>query len=140
MADPSKLTKTKSAVEKAGAWKPTKTKSRFPPAPTLPWKSRTNREISTFPSRRLRLLLCPKGKQRPQPNPRRRPRGRIALFHKADRSRVNKTGQVDLLTTAVHVTAVQVAHRRYRRQDRSVLYFHPPSNSQFGPVVECLSM
>src|SRR6266567_9002221 len=90
----------KSAVEKAGAWKPTKTKSRFPPAPTLPWKSRTNREISTFPPRRLRLLLCPKGKQRPQPNPRRRPRGRIALFHKADRSRVNKTGQVDLLTTA----------------------------------------
>src|SRR5258708_39942675 len=89
-----------SAVEKAGAWKPAKTKSRFPPAPTLPWKSRPNREIPTFPPRRLRLLFCPKGKQRPKPKPkRRRPKGRIALFHKADRSRINKTGQLDLLTT-----------------------------------------
>ena len=47
----------KSAVEKAGAWKPAKTKSRFPPAPTLPWKSRQRREIPTFPPRRLRLLF-----------------------------------------------------------------------------------
>src|SRR6266478_9085113 len=90
----------KSAVEKAGAWEPAKTKSRFPPAPTLPWKSRPNREIPTFPPRRLRLLFCPKGKQRPKPKPkRRRPKGRIALFHKADGSRINKTGQLDLLTT-----------------------------------------
>src|SRR6476620_4208063 len=90
----------KSVVEKAGAWKPAKTKSRFPPAPTLPWKSRPNREIPTFPPCRLRLLFCPKGKQRPKPKPkRRRPKGRIALFHKADRSRINKTGQLDLLTT-----------------------------------------
>ncbi|MGA9624944.1 MAG: hypothetical protein WBQ65_10770, partial [Bryobacteraceae bacterium] len=29
----------------------------------------------------------------------RRPKGRIALFHKADRSRIIKTGQLDLLTT-----------------------------------------
>src|SRR5438128_5494169 len=45
-----------SAVEKAGVWKPVKTKSRFSPAPTLPWKSRQRREIPTFPPRRLRLL------------------------------------------------------------------------------------
>src|ERR1700704_6386342 len=85
--------KTKSAVEKAGAWKPAKTKSRFPPAPTVPWKSRKLREIPTFPPRRL-LHLWQNRK------PRRRPKGRVALFHKADRSRVNKTGQIDLLTTA----------------------------------------
>ena len=46
-----------SAVEKAGAWKPAKTKSRFPPAPTLPWKSRRKREIPTFPPRR-RAVVC----------------------------------------------------------------------------------
>src|ERR1051326_8731807 len=91
----------KSAVEKAGAWKPSKTTNRFPPAPTLPWKSRRKREIPTFPPRRLRLLLCPKEKQRQNPKPRRRrPDGRVALFHKADRSRINKTGQLDLLTTS----------------------------------------
>src|SRR5579862_7183470 len=90
----------KSAVEKAGAWKPAKTTNRFPPAPTLPWKSRRKRETPTFPPRRLRLLFCPKEKQRPNPKPRRRrPDGRVALFHKADRSRINRTGQVDLLTT-----------------------------------------
>src|ERR1700694_3702726 len=90
----------KSAVEKAGAWKPAKTKSRFSPAPTLPWKSRTNREIPTFPPRRRRLLFYPKEKQRPKPKPKkRRPEGRIALFHKADRSLIIKTGQLDLLTT-----------------------------------------
>ena len=50
-------TKTQqSAVEKAGAWKPAKTKCRFSPAPTLPWKSRRRREIPTFPPRRQRLV------------------------------------------------------------------------------------
>src|SRR5258708_25259314 len=44
---------TLSAVEKAEAWKPAKTKSRFPPLPTPPWKSRPHREIPTFPPRRL---------------------------------------------------------------------------------------
>ena len=33
------------------------------------------------------------------PKPRRRPNGRVALFYKADRSLVNKTGQLDLLPT-----------------------------------------
>src|ERR1022692_3412770 len=88
-----------SAVEKAGAWKPGKTKNRFPPAPTLPWKSRPNREIPTFPPRRRRLLFSQKEKQKPNPKPRRRPNGRVALFHKADRSHNNKTGQLDLLPT-----------------------------------------
>ena len=60
-------TAPKSAVEKAGAWKPAKTKSRFPPAPTLPWKSRPKREIPTFPPRRLRLLFCPNRKAKAKP-------------------------------------------------------------------------
>ena len=94
----------KSAVEKAGAWKPAKTKSRFPPAPTLPWKSRPNREIPTFPPRRLRFLFFLGEKQRPKPKlPKRRPSGRIALCRKADRSLIIKTGQLDLLTTAYPV-------------------------------------
>ena len=59
----------KSAVEKVGVWKPAKTKSRFPPAPTLPWKSRQEREIPTFPPRRLRLVFYPQKKQRPKPKP-----------------------------------------------------------------------
>src|SRR5207248_4203620 len=92
----------KSAVEKAGVWKPAKTNGRFSPAPTLPWKSRKKREIPTFPPRRLRLLFCPKEKQRPKPKPqKRRPKGHIALLCKADRSLIIKTGQVDLLTTDV---------------------------------------
>ena len=38
--------------------------------------------------------------KKPNPKPtRRRPKGRIALFHKADRSLIIKTGQLDLLTT-----------------------------------------
>ena len=46
-------------------------------------------------------VLKTKGKSKSQTlNPRRRPNGRITLFHKADRSRINKTGQLDLLTTA----------------------------------------
>ena len=73
-----------SAVEKVAAWKPAKTKSRFSPAPPLPWESRRRREIPTFPPRRLRLVAC----QRQKPNPRRRPNGR-ALSGKADRSCVN---------------------------------------------------
>src|SRR4051812_39926497 len=92
-----------SVVEKAGAWKPRKTKRRFSLAPTPPWKSRQDREIPTFPPRRRRRLwepLRPKQKQRPNQKPkRRRPDGRTTLFHKADRSLINKTGQVDLLTT-----------------------------------------
>src|SRR5271157_5544756 len=45
----------------------------------------------TFPPRRLPLLLTPKRKQRPNPNTRRRPNGRITLFHKEDKSRILRT-------------------------------------------------
>src|ERR1035441_4501708 len=45
------------------------------------------------------IPLQTRQKQRPNPKPRRRPKGRITLFHKADRSRIYKSGQLDLLTT-----------------------------------------
>src|SRR4029077_10593705 len=78
----------KSAVEKAGAWKPAKTKPRFPPVPTLPWKSRKPREIPTFPPRRRRFVFSnPRRRRLTPPKP------------KPDRSRVNQTGHLDLLTT-----------------------------------------
>src|SRR5690349_11068763 len=100
----------KSAVEKAGVWKPVKTKSRFPPAPTLPWKSREKREIPTFPPRRRGRLSSPRKrlrqKQRPNPTTRRRPSGRITLFHKADRSLIIKTGLLDLLPTEARFQGV----------------------------------
>src|SRR5678810_306656 len=83
-----RVAKTQSAVEKAGAWKPAKTKSRFPPAPTLPWKSRQRREIVTFPKRRV---LFESQNQKP--------RGLTPPKPKPDRSCVNKTGQLDVLTT-----------------------------------------
>ena len=90
----------KSAVEKAGAWKPAKTKSRFPPAPTLPWKSRTKPRDSHFPTAPTTASALPKTKAKAKTKtPRRRPKGRITLFHKADRSLIIKTGQLDLLTT-----------------------------------------
>ncbi len=54
------------AVEKAGAWKPAKTKNRFPPSPTLPWKSRPHREIPTFPPRRRRLYIFKKRRKQTQ--------------------------------------------------------------------------
>src|SRR5882724_9695526 len=110
-------------MEKAGAWKPAKTKkSRFPPAPTLPWKSRRRREIPTFPPRRRVRLWTrrkrPKQRQRPNRNPnrnpRRRPKGRVALFHKADRSRINRTGQLDLLATVAYVPLRSVDTNGYR--------------------------
>src|ERR1700733_13543069 len=81
----------KSAMEKTGAWKPEKTEPRFPPLPTLPWKSRRQRAIPTFPARRRRFVFSnPKRRRRltpPKPKP--------------DRSHVNQTGHLDLLTTVV---------------------------------------
>ncbi len=52
-------TKKERAVEKAGAWKPGKTKGRFPPVPTSPWKSRKPPRDSHFPPRRLLLVYMP---------------------------------------------------------------------------------
>ena len=57
----------KSAVEKAGAWKPAKTKSRFPPAPTLPWKSRTRARDSHFPTAPTTASVLPKTKAKAKP-------------------------------------------------------------------------
>src|SRR6185437_13737610 len=81
---------TPSAVEKAGAWKPVKTQSRFPPSPTLPWKSRKPREIPTFPPRRLLFVAVNENQG-----------GASRLNQKPDRSRINKTGHLDLLPTAI---------------------------------------
>src|SRR5579884_2139250 len=112
-----------SVVEKAGAWKPAKTKSRFPPAPTLPWKSRKNREIPTFPPRRLLLLLCQKRKQKQKPKPpRQRPDGRVALFHKADRSLIIKSGHLDLLPTRGSVRLITAIERIDRTPRPSAIY------------------
>ena len=36
-----------------GPWKARKSKSGFPTLPTVPWKSRQQREISTFPQPRF---------------------------------------------------------------------------------------
>src|ERR1019366_5438006 len=48
--------KERSAVGKAEPWKRRETKSRFPTAHTVPWKFRQEREIPTFPPRRLLRL------------------------------------------------------------------------------------
>jgi hypothetical protein len=42
----------KRAVEMAERWKAWKSKSRISPLPTVPWKSRKQREIPTFPQLR----------------------------------------------------------------------------------------
>src|SRR5712691_7312421 len=84
---------TRKAVEKAGPWTRWKTKPRFPTASTAPWKSRKPSEIPTFPPP-LRFALS-------LPNQRRRG----LLEAKPDNSRVNKTGQLDLLTTVGGILA-----------------------------------
>ena len=55
---------------------------------------------SHFPTAPTTASVLPKSKAKAKTKTqRRRPKGRIALFHKADRSLINKTGQLDLLTT-----------------------------------------
>ena len=46
------------AVGMAERWKPWKTKKRFPTVSIAPWKSRKQREISTFPQLRRRCACC----------------------------------------------------------------------------------
>src|SRR5258708_4230175 len=53
---------TRRAVEKAGPWKPWKTKSRFSTVPTVPWKSLGG--ISTFPPLLRFLFLFQEQKQK----------------------------------------------------------------------------
>src|ERR1700687_1953913 len=99
--------KKRNAVEKAARWKPWKTKSRFPTATTVPWKSRPHREIPTFPPRLLfpprltkqqeRILIWAvekwKSKSRIPTFP--PPRKLQAQGRKADRSLTTKSGQLD---------------------------------------------
>jgi len=72
--------------ERRGKGGSMKTKSRFPPAPTLPWKSRQKREIPTFPPRR-QPLPYPQEKQRPKPKPQKRRPKRPRRF-------VSQSGQI----------------------------------------------
>src|SRR5712691_3656655 len=91
---------TRKAVEKAGPWTRWKTKPRFPTASTAPWKSRKPSEIPTFPPP-LRFALS-------LPNQRRRG----LLEAKPDNSRVNKTGQLDLLNDSHYDDRLPVHRKR----------------------------
>ena len=86
----------RSAVGKAGDWKPVKTKNQFPP-------SRPSLGNLAHPAR-LPLFYRTEGgwccKSKGQNQDRGGGLTAAALFYKADRSRVNKTGQLDVLTTA----------------------------------------
>ena len=62
------------------------------------------RRDSHFPTAPTAASVLKNIKARVKPNPRRRPKGRVALFHKADRSLANKTGQLDLLTTPLFLS------------------------------------
>jgi len=84
------------AVEKTGPWKRWKTINRFPTAPTVPWKSRKAGGIPTFPPLRRRLYRL----KRKHANPLRQAEGeRQGKSAEPDRSRVNKSGQIDKLPT-----------------------------------------
>src|SRR5688572_20973487 len=85
------------AVEKAGPWRPWKTTNRFPTVPTVPWKSRNSGGIPTFPPLRRFLFY----EKRPANPLRPAEEARRARQAKADRSRVNKTEQIDKLRTEV---------------------------------------
>jgi hypothetical protein len=90
--------KARTSRGKAGPWKPWKTTNRFPTAPTVPWKSRKTGGIPTFPPLRRPLHLL-NGKHA---NPFGKPKGNGRTNQlKPDRSRVNKSGQIDKLTTAI---------------------------------------
>ena len=100
---PSAERQSRRAVEKAGPWKPWKTKNRFPTAPTVPWKSRRSGGIPTFPPLRRRVLCL----RKKHGNPLRQAEGeQQAKSPKPDRSRVNKTGQIDKLTTEGEIWGV----------------------------------
>src|SRR5262249_49906259 len=88
--------KRRRAVEKPGWWKLWKTNPRFSTVPTAPWKSRKSGGIPTFPQLRRRLPIShPK-----QENPLRQAEGeQQGRSGEPDRSRVNKSGQIEKLTT-----------------------------------------
>src|ERR1043166_8133720 len=76
------------AVEKTVPWKPWKTKPRFPTAPTAPWKTRNLGEFPTF------LPPC----DSPFPSLK-KTKGKEGSMKQADRSSVNKSGQIQKLPT-----------------------------------------
>src|SRR5437899_1178973 len=77
------------AVEKTVPWKPWKTKPRFPTAPTAPWKTRNLGEFPTFPPPCDSLFPSLK-----------KTKGQEGSMKQADRSSVNKSGQIQKLPTS----------------------------------------
>src|SRR5439155_476107 len=74
------------AVEKTVPWKPWKTKPRFP---TAPWKTRNLGEFPTFPPPCDSLFPSLK-----------KTKGQEGSMNQADKSSVNKSGQIQKLPTA----------------------------------------
>src|ERR1051325_11769972 len=97
------------AVEKTVPWKPWQTKPRFPTAPTAPWKTRNLGEFPTF------LPPC----DSPFPSLK-KTKGKEGSMKQADRSSVNKSGQIQKLPTGRGPRDLSTPHFR------SVLPFHPP--------------
>src|SRR5207244_6680373 len=83
------------AVEKTVPWKPWKTKPRFPTAPTAPWKTRNLGEFPTFPPPCDSLFPSIK-----------KTKGQEGSMKQADRSSVNKSGQIQKLPTASALVCV----------------------------------
>src|SRR5436309_26412 len=98
------------AVEKTVPWKPWKTKPRFPTAPTAPWKTRNLGEFPTFPP------PC----DSPFPSLK-KTKGKEGSMKQADRSSVNKSGQIQKLPTALRIhgrrdQALRIGGRQGRTQ------------------------
>src|SRR5206468_10068169 len=96
------------AVEKTVPWKPWKTKPRFPTAPTAPWKTRNLGEFPTFPPPCDSLFPSLK-----------KTKGQEGSMKQADRSSVNKSGQIQKLPTGPWEALVSVAlHAGFRQWSR----------------------
>src|SRR5438093_8216985 len=76
------------AVEKTVPWKPWKTKPRFPTAPTAPWKTRNLGQFPTFQPPCDSLFPS-----------RKKTKGQEGSMNQADKSSVNKSGQIQKLPT-----------------------------------------
>src|SRR5207244_347175 len=89
------------AVEKTVPWKPWKTKPRFPTAPTAPWKTRNLGEFPTFPPPCDSLFPSLK-----------KTKGQEGSMKQADRSSVNKSGQIQKLPTGFELQAFELRSGR----------------------------
>src|SRR5216117_2256000 len=91
------------AVEKTVPWKPWKTKPRFPTAPTAPWKTRNLGEFPTFPPPCDSLFPSLK-----------KTKGQEGSMNQADKSSVNKSGQIQKLPTGASLdgSGLSIAQRR----------------------------